>query len=43
MIRIEYETAEYLPYEIKVKEYEALDKLIEITKNGGHINWIERI
>lgn len=43
MIKIEYETADFRPYMIEVKEADALDKMIEITKAGGHIHWVERV
>lgn len=43
MIKIEYETAEFLPYMIEVEEKDALDTLIKITSDGGHIHWVERI
>ena len=43
MIRIEYETADFLPRIIEVKESEALDTLIKITSEGGHIHWVERV
>ena len=43
MIKIEYETADFLPHMIEVDASEALDKMIEITKAGGRICWIERL
>lgn len=42
MIKIEYETKDFLPKSIKVKESEALDAIIEITKDGGAVRWVER-
>lgn len=43
MIKIEYESTERLPYEIEVEEKDALNKMIEITSDGGHIYWVERV
>ena len=43
MIKIEYETAERLPYMITVEEENALDALIKITVEGGTIRWVERV
>lgn len=43
MIKIEYETADYLPYIKTVSEAEAIDTMIKITAEGGHINWVERV
>ena len=43
MIKIEYETADFLPFMIEVKESEAIAKMIEITEAGGHINWVEKV
>ena len=43
MIKIEYETADSLPHMIEVNEEEAINKMIEITKYGGQIHWVERV
>ena len=43
MIKIEFETADFLPHMIEVEEKNVLDQLIKITSDGGHINWVERI
>lgn len=43
MIKIEYENAENLPFLIKVEESEALEKIIQITAEGGMIHYVSRI
>lgn len=43
MIKIEYETADFLPHEIEVTENEALNMIIKITSEGGHVHWVERV
>ena len=43
MIKIEYESAERLPYMVEVEERDALDKIIQITADGGSIHWVERV
>ena len=42
MVKIEYETKDFLPKIVNVKESEALDTIIEITKAGGAVRWVER-
>lgn len=42
MIRIEYETKDFMPKSITVEESDALSTIIDITKDGGAVRWVER-
>lgn len=42
MIKIEYETKDFIPRKIEVPDKEALKTLIAITAEGGCVRWVEK-